>query len=156
MGRRLVGLTLLTLVTLVSLTGCDASSQDRDVPSRAESLWSSRVQYLGDNSRVAALVQEVGPAPEGSYTISLQTAKPPYALTLDFERLPKPFEATDFSEPATLLLALVSNLGEVSVTAGGQAYSLTAAAASQDLGYDVKELGRDQGRLREYLDADTD
>lgn len=153
MRRRLVALALLMLV---ALTGCDGSANDLDVPSRAESLWSSRVRYLGDSSRVAALTREVGPAPEGSYSISLQTAKPPYALTIELERLHKPFDATDFSEPATLLLGLVTNLDKVSVTASGHAYSLTAAAASKDLGYDVKELGRDQRRLTAYLDAHSD
>ena len=153
MGRRLLALALLMLV---ALTGCGGSPKDLDVPSRAQSLWSSRVRYLGDSSRVAALAREVGPAPEGSYSISLQTAKPPYALTIELERSHKPFDATDFSEPATLLLGLVANLDKVSVTTSGHAYSLTAAAASRDLGYDVKELGRDQSRLTAYLDANSD
>ena len=153
MGRRLLALALLMLV---ALTGCGGSPKDPDVPSRAQSLWSSRVRYLGDSSRVAALAREVGPAPEGSYSISLQTAKPPYALTIELERSHKPFDATDFSEPATLLLGLVANLDKVSVTSSGHAYSLAAAVASRDLGYDVKELGRDQSRLMAYLDANSD
>ena len=140
---------------LVTLTGCGGSPNELDVPSRAQSLWSSRVSDLGDSSRVAALTREVGPAP-GSYSISLQTAKPPYALTIALERLHKPFDATDFSEPATLLLGLVANLDKVSVTSSGHAYSLTAADASKDLGYDVKELGKDQRRLTAYLDANSD
>ena len=146
----------LALLMLVALTGCAGSPEDLDVPSRAQSLWSSRVRYLGDSSRVAALVREVGPAPEDSYSISLQTAKPPYALTIEVERLDKPVDATDFSEPATLLLGLVTNLDKVSVTSSGHAFSLTAAEASKDLGYDVKELGRYQRRLRAYLDANSD
>ena len=153
MSKRLVTLALLILV---ALTGCGGSPKDLDVPSSAQSLWSSRVRYLGDSSRVAALVREVGPVPEGSYSIGLQTAKPPYSLTIELERLHKPFDATDFSEPATLLLGLVTNLDKVSVTSSGHAYSLTAAAASQNLGYDVKELGRDQSRLTAYLDASRD
>lgn len=153
MSRRL---TVLTLLMVMALTGCGGSPKDPDVSSRAESLWSSRVRHLGDSSRVAALVREVGPAPEGSYSMSLHTAKPPYALTMELERLHKPFGATDFSEPATLLLGLVTNLDRVSVTSSGHAYSLTAAKASKELGYDVKELGRDHGRLTAYLDANSD
>lgn len=146
------------LLTIVSLAGCDASPEepDPDAPSRAESLWSSRVRYVGDNSRVVALVNEVGPAPAGSYTIGLQTAKPPYGLTIDLDRLDEPYDTTDFGAQATLLLALVDNLDKVSVTADGEAYSLTTDEASQDLGYDVKELGQDRSRLTEYLDAHSD
>ncbi len=149
-------LVILALLLLVAMTGCGGSPKDPDVPSRAQSLWSSRIRYLGDSSRVEALVREVGPVPEGSYSIGLQTANPPYALTIEVERPHKPFDATDFSEPATLLLGLVTNLDKVSVTSSGHAYSLTAAAASQDLGYDVKELGRDLSRLSAYLDANRD
>lgn len=149
-------LAALALLTLVALTGCGGSPNDANVPSRAQALWSSRARYVGDSSRVAVLVREVGPAPEGSYRISLETAKPPYALTIELERLHKPFDATDFREPATLLLGLVTNLDRVSVTSSGHAYSFTAASASKDLGYDVKELGRDQSRLTAYLDANSD
>lgn len=153
MSRRTAALALLLVGVL---TGCGGSPEDGDVPSRAQSLWSSRVRYLGDSSRVAALVREVGPAPEGSYSIALRTAKQPYALTIELGRLHKPFGATDFSEPATLLLGLVANLDTVSVTSNGHAYTLTAAVASSDLGYDVKELGRDRSRLTSYLDANSD
>lgn len=72
------------------------------------------------------------------------------------ERFDKPFDRTDFSGLTTFLLGLVANLDQVSVTSSEHACSLTAAAASKDLGYDVKELGRDQIRLTAYLDANRD
>ena len=153
MSRRSAAIALLMVV---ALTGCGGSPEEPHEPSRAQSLWSSRTPYIGDNSRVAALVREVSPAPEGSFSIGLQTAKPPYALTIEMERLDKPFDRTDFSGQATLLLGLVANLDKVSVTSSEHAYSLTASAASKDLGYDVKELGRDQSRLTAYLDANRD
>lgn len=149
-------LAVLAVLMVVALTGCGGAPEVSEGRSRAESLWSSRTPYVGDNSRVAALVREVGPAPEGSYSISLESAKPPYTLTIQMEHLDKPFADTDFSEQATLLLGLVDNLDEVSVTSGEHAYSLTADAASGELGYDVKELGRDQRRLTAYLDANRD
>ena len=101
-------------------------------------------------------MREVGPGSEGSYSILLQTAKPPYAMTVALTRLDKPFDRTDFSGQATLLLGLVANLDEVSVISGEHAYSLTAAGASEELGYDVKDLGRDQSKLRAYLDSSRD
>ena len=141
----------------VALTGCGSSTSERsDTSSEAQSLWSARSAYVGDNSRVIALVREVGLGSEGSYSIALQTAKPPYAMTVALTRLDKPFDSTDFSGNATLLLGLVANLDKVSVTSGNHAYSLTAADASKELGYDVKELGRDQSKLAAYLDSSRD
>ena len=89
MSRRSAAIALLMVV---ALTGCGGSPEEPHEPSRAQSLWSSRTPYIGDNSRVAALVREVSPAPEGSFSIGLQTAKPPYALTIEMERLDKPFD----------------------------------------------------------------
>ena len=153
MGSR----TAAGLLIGVALTGCGTSTSDTsDTSSTAQSLWSARSAYVGDNSRVAALVHEVGPGPEGSYSIVLQTAKPPYAMTVALAELDKPFDRTDFSGKATLLLGLVANLDKVSVTSGEHAYSLTAADASKELGYDVKDLGRDQGKLTAYLDSSRD
>jgi hypothetical protein len=105
---------------------------------------------------VVALVRQVGPVPEGTYSVALQTAKPPYALTVDLQRVDKPFAITDFAEPATLLLGLVGNLEKVRFTHDGQEYSLTAAQASTSLGYDVKELGRNQRTLTSFVDRNDD
>jgi hypothetical protein len=153
-GSRVAAVVLLIGV---ALTGCATSSSEQsETSSKAQSLWSARSAYVGDSSRVAALVREVGPGPEGSYSILLQTAKPPYAMTVALTRLDKPFDRTDFSGQATLLLGLVANLDEVSVISGEHAYSLTAAGASEELGYDVKDLGREQSKLRAYLDSSRD
>lgn len=148
--------TALTLLSLVAATGCAASSDGPAASDRATTLWAARTPHVGDNSRVDALVGIVGPAPQGSYTISLQTAQKPYGLTLSMDSLQKPFELLSFDEPATLLLGLVANLDEVSITSHGKAYSLTTAEASKDLGYDVKELGRDQRKLTAYVTAAAD
>ena len=102
--------------------------------SQAQSLWSARSAYVGDSSRATALVRGAGFGPAGSYRIELQTARPPYAMTVALTGLDKPFAAVDFSENATLLLGLVANLDKVSVTSGAQAYSLTSAGASRELG----------------------
>jgi hypothetical protein len=149
--------TTAAVIVGVALAGCGApTSEQPDTSSEARSLWSARSAYVGDNSRMVALVREVGPGPEGSYSIELQTAKPPYGMTIALTRLDKPFDDTDYSEQATLLLGLVANLDEVSLTSGGRAYSLTSAGASKELGYDVKELGRDQGKLGAYLASARD
>jgi uncharacterized protein DUF4825 len=152
-GRRTAALAIVG----VALAGCGTpTSGQPDTSTEARSLWSARSPYVGDNSRMVALVREVGPGPAGSYSIELQTARPPYGMTIALTRLDKPFDDTDLSEQATLLLGLVANLDKVSLTSGGHAYSLTSAGASKALGYDVKELGRDQGKLGAYLDLARD
>lgn len=150
------GLAAAASLVLLALGGCGGSSEHPNAASSAESLWAARVPYVGDNSRVTSLVNETGLAGVGSYSIELHTAEPPYALAIALKDPDKPFDATDFSGQATLLLGLVANLNEVSITAGQDRYSLSAAAASQDLGYDVKQLGRDQPSLVRYLERASD
>jgi hypothetical protein len=105
---------------------------------------------------MGALVSAAGFGSAGSYTIALQTKESPYGATVAFQRIDKPFDDVDFSGNATLLLGLVANLDHVSVTSGTHTYSLSAAEASKELGYDVKDLGLDQNKLRTYLDSTQD
>jgi hypothetical protein len=112
-----------------------------------------RAAYVGDNSRVMALVRALFPDPPFTYTLSLQTSAPPFALTVKIDESAKPTSHTDFSEQATLLLGLIGNVDAVAVTSGGTRYSLTAADASKRLRYDVKELGKSKAVLAQYLHA---
>lgn len=143
-------------LVVVGAVGCGGSSAKPDVAVHTQSLWSFRSPYVGDNSRVAALVSEVGVARAGSYIISLQTAKSPYRLTIALKGTEKPFAATNFSDQATLLLGLIGNLDEVSISSGPSRYVLTTGAASKKLGYDVKRLGQDKVTLSQYLDKRND
>lgn len=135
------------------LGGCSTPDTAQSGPSsEAQSLWSARTDYLGDNSRVAELANRAGLGPAGTYSLSLQTQHAPYSMTVTFDHLDKPFDSVDFSGNATLMLGLITNLDTVSITSDGHLYSLTAADASTALGYDVKELGRDQAKLAAYVD----
>ena len=139
------------LVIAVTLGGCAPDS-----PDMTDALWSARTEFVGDSSRVAALANEAGFGRAGDYSLSLQTRQKPYALTVTFDHLDKPFDDVDFSTDATLMLGLVANLDTVSVTSDDRFYSLTASDASTALGFDVKELGRDEGRLADYLGLAAD
>ena len=111
---------------------------------------------MGNNSRVTSLVNQTGLAGTGNYSSELHTAEPPHALAIALKDPGKPSNATDFSGQATLLLGLFANPHEVAITAGQDRYSLSAAAASQELGHDVKQLGRDQPSLVRYLERASD
>lgn len=154
MGGRVAAVALLVAV---ALTGCGTSpSVQPDASGRADALWSARSPSVGDSSKVVALASEAGFGPAGSYTVELQTEHAPYGMTVRFHSLDKPLRSTDFSAPATVLLGLVDNLDRVTVVAGGQAYALTAAAASTSLGYDVKALGQHKDKLAAYVRAQQD
>ncbi|MGO4597067.1 DUF4825 domain-containing protein [Terrabacter sp. 2RAF25] len=148
----------------VALAGCTASGTSPDgtvTPSRADELWKQRTDFVGDNSRVIWLTRAAGFGPDGSYTISLQTATKPYGVTITFDTptdkaTDKPFDQTDFASPSTLLLGTIGNLDAVHVKAADRSFDLTAAQATKQLGYDVKTLGRDQKKLTAYVDTLAD
>jgi hypothetical protein len=154
MFRRSIAAVLLGGIALAGCTSSDASSSGAAAPDRADQLWKQRTDFVGDNSRVIWLTRAAGFGPDGSYTISLQTAAKPYGLTITFdEDLPKPVDSIDFTSPSTLLLGTIGNLGTVHVEAPGRSFDLTSAQASTQLGYDVKRLGRDHEQLTAYVDA---
>ena len=145
------------LVIGLLLGGCATPNSERpDKSARAQSLWSARTDVVGDSSRVAALANQAGFGPAGTFSLSVQPQQPPYALTVTFDHLDKPFDNVDFSGNSTLMLGLVANLDTVSVTSGDHSCTLTASDASTALGYDVKKLGRDEATLASYLDLARD
>jgi len=149
--------TIAALAVAVTMGGCAAAGfEPADSPNAAQSLWSARTDFIGDNSSVAELADDAGFGPAGTYSLSLQTEQSPYVMTVALDTLDKPFDDVDFSAPATLMLGLVANLDQVSVTSDDHTYSLTASDASKTLGFDVKKLGRDKTRLAAYLDRARD
>ncbi len=157
MVRHVVGSLVLAAVALAGCTtsptdgrGAGASATDR-AGARAQALWDHRTAYVGDNSTVISLVDDAGFGPAGSYQLSLWTTRRPYAVTITVTEPAKPFEATDFKAPATLLLGTVANLDAVHVASGAQTYSLTAGEATAALGHDVKTLGTDRAALDRYV-----
>lgn len=65
----------------------------------------------------------------------------------------KPFDTIDFTPQATLMLGLVENLGQVTVSSGDSTRTFTSDQVSRRLGYDVKSLGQDEAKLRDYLQS---
>lgn len=157
--KKVIASTALGLALGASaLTGCTGSDDPSTTASatggpeaRTEALWAGRTAYVGDNSKVIALVDAAGFGPRGTYTLSLWTTRPPYAVTIDLPHPAKPFEQTDFSAAATLLLGTVRNLDVVHVTSQGKTYTLTAGEATATLGHDVKTLGTDRQALAGYV-----
>ena len=161
--RRARALTALTTVAATTLlTGCSALSGGDGTPSGAPtdaagrlvaSLWADRTAYVGDNSKVIALIGDSGLDAIGPRTISLQTGSAPYGLTLRYPEPVKSGGPVDLTPQATLLLGTVGNLDHVTVEANGSTFTLTAADASTALGHDVKQLGSDRDALARYVSS---
>ena len=157
MVRNVVASLVLAAAALSGCTttpgdaGATGASATVGADAHAQALWADRTAYVGDNSKVIALVGDAGFGPAGSYTLSLWTTRPPYAVTIAVTDPAKPLDATDLTGPATLLLGTVTNLDAVHVTGPGSTFSLTAREATAVLGHDVKTLGTDRAALADYV-----
>ncbi|MER7070131.1 DUF4825 domain-containing protein [Terrabacter sp. NPDC000476] len=158
---RLVRVVALGVVAtaLGACSGTDGTASDGPRPVAAtpssagelvETLWVDRSEHVGDNSRVVALVADVGLAAPGRPTLELQTSTRPYGVTIRYADGVHA-DPAELTRPATLLLGTIGNLGRVRVEADGTTFTFSAADATRALGYDVKRLGQDRGALEAYL-----
>lgn len=154
-----VRLLVASLAATVVLSSCGTSVDSSNAAAAgAASVWPLRTGQVGDSSRVAALARKLWPAPDFTFTLELQTAARPYGLTVTMRHVAKPIETVNFSVQMTLLLGLVGNLDNVAITdaSGHQVSVLTTAAASERIGHDVKDFGRDEASLADYLRTQAD
>ncbi len=147
---------MVASAAVAMLAGCATSPPDSDTVTRSQALWDARTEFVGDNSRVAALVSLTSPAPEGKYTLSLETDRTPYGLTVHLIDPGKPCRDISSEQSEQLLLGLIANLDRVTVTCEGEAHTATASDASTALGFDVKTLVQDKDQLAAYLDDHAD
>lgn len=114
-----------------------------------ENLWDYRTEYVGDNDNVVALASEAGFWAYGnSYTVELDTDKPPYGMTIN---ITTDTQVKSFERECTLLLGLIENLDYVKVVTPNDTFMLTVEDTETNLTFDVKELGKSKPLLEEYL-----
>ena len=108
-------------------------------------LYGKKAPYVGNASAVGAVLEELDLwfGPMGPYAFSLETAAPPYGLTVNLE---SPMAGDTQQRFACLLLALVENLDTVTWTypdAQGkfQSFSLSCADAEALLSDAAAERG---------------
>lgn len=114
------------------------------------SLYGKKTPYVGNASAVGAALNEIDHwfGPMGPYTLSLETAAPPYGLTVNLE---SPMTRSTEIRYAALLLALVENLDTVAwscpdAQGESQSFSLSCAEAEALLSDAAAERG-----LESYL-----
>ena len=163
--RRLLWLATALAVLVLSAAGCsggDSAASSAPTDSYAQSLYNSRVQYIGDNAAVGSLLSQLGVDNRmGAFTMELQTKDKPYGLTLHFEQAPE--DATAFSDQfqyyGNLLLALIDNCGQVSCTyptsesSASHTMTWTAEDAHTSLDTDVKACGGSAEGVAALLDT---
>lgn len=142
---------MLAVAAVATLTGCGAQPGNGEL-TFSQALWDHRTAHVGNSSQVTSLVRLVGPAPEGTYTLSLQTDGTPYGLTISVAKPEKPCADLASDRSATVLLGLIANLDRVTLSCADQKRTVTAADASKALGFDVKALGQDKTRLDAYVE----
>ena len=114
-------------------------------------LFEQRVPYVGNNSAVSSLLAKIGMGNLGTYTLELKTAEAPYGLRVIYSSTAKPLADTDLAPEAIQILGLIENADYVEITDGTTTFRLDTAEASSQLGFDVKDLGKDVETLAEYL-----
>lgn len=108
-------------------------------------LYGKKTPYVGNASAVGAALNEIDHwfGPMGPYTFSLETAAPPYGLTVNLE---SPLAENTQQRFACLLLALVENLDTVTWTypdaqGESQSFSLSCTDAEALLSDAAAERG---------------
>lgn len=119
----------------------------------AEDFYDSRVEFVGNNSAVSALIGKTGLAGLGDYSIELETSMEPYGLKVIYSSTLEDLSETDLTPDAILLLGLIKNLDHVEITSGNVDFTLNTAEASDMLGYDVKDIGISREALLEFLET---
>lgn len=117
----------------------------------SDNLFDARIDYVGDNSGVINLIDQTELPGVGNYTIELMTSVKPYGLRINIDSPIKSSKDALFATSSIELLGLIKNLDYVEITDGNYTYKKTSDEASNELGFNVKELGQSRDALEEWL-----
>ena len=154
----------LLAALLLCLTGCGSGGTNGDSTmgeaTYAQSLYDSRISYVGDNAAVASLLSQMGVNNRmGDYTLELQTDSEPYSVTLHFQQTPENEQAfaDQFEYYAVLTLALIDNCDEVRCTyptdSGDHSLSWNMQQADEHLKLNVDACGESADGVANLLDT---
>lgn len=150
-----MGLVLSVMMALgLFITGCSNTNESQD---KFQKYYDTRVQYIGDNSKVSELLNVIGAGDLGEYTIALKTDKDPYGLTVNYSKLKnigeeEKFKNTDQINYAYFALALIENLSEVDINYDGHNYHFEIEEANKRVKGNIKDYGDSKEKLKELDD----
>jgi len=149
---------ILTIMMIIvfSMAGCSNTYESQE-NEKFQEYYNSRVQYIGDNSKVSELLNVIGVDDLGEYTIVLRTDKEPYGLTINYSKFKNigdeaKFKNMDRIDYAYFALALIENLNEIDVNYNGYNYHLSTEQANEQVKGDIKNYGSSKEKLRELND----
>lgn len=153
MLKKMSRILAFMVVFALAMTGCSSASESQE-KEKFEAYYDSRVQHVGDNSKVSELLNVLGAGDLGKYTIALTTDKEPYGLTVNFTELRDPgdeakLENGDRIDFAYFALALIENLNEIDVNFKDYNFSLSTEQANEIVDGDIKDYGNSIEKLKE-------
>lgn len=134
---------ILIALTLVLLVGCNKEAEVEKT--YAEELFDHKVEYVGNNSEVGALLN-LQTIPSGEF--ELKTDEEPYGVIINTEY--KLEERGVFTKEAIELLGLIKNADFVSYKNGEEEVIVTLKEAEGILGYSPKEFYDNIEKLEEF------
>jgi len=156
MQKKMSLIVAIMMVIALVITGCSNTDESKE-KYKIEEYYDSRVQYVGDNSKVSELLNVLGVGDLGEYTIALNTDKEPYGLTVNFSKLSDAsyeakLENGDRIDFAYFALALIENLNEIDVNYKDYNYHLSREQANEMVDGDIKDFGNSIEKLKELND----
>lgn len=152
--RTIVILSTLIFFILI-FTGCQKNTNIKNQEEeKFQAYYNSRIQYIGENSKVAELLDIIGVGSLGEYNIALKTDSEPYGLTINYTNLKNEGDEAKFKnleriEYAYFALALIENLNVIDINYKGYNFHLTTDEANKFIQGDIKDYGKTTESLME-------
>lgn len=136
----------LFLVLCLFLTACH--SQQKTL---AEKLYAMRTPYIGDNSKVGALVSTV----PGYEQFALHTDKEPYGVTVYINK--EQLEKYSFEKETAICLGLIKNASFITFTDMDEktAQNYDVDTLTKTLGYSPKVFYEEEDKLEKFLNLNS-
>ena len=99
-------------IEVLGKTIYDSKSNIKEI-GNAEKLFNLKIDYIGDISATAKILNKLELEKSGKYTIELKTDEKPYALILNFDEIKN---ETQLIKNSIIILSLIDNLDEIHYT----------------------------------------
>lgn len=151
--KRVVIILMCMTLLFFGTTGCSQLSQE--VKQTADDLYAAKVEFVGDNAAVHALIEKTGLGRIKDYTIQLETSQEPYGLIINIAEKDGAFNESEFVPSAIQLLGLIKNLDYVEVNNGDEQFKMSSEEASSLIDENVKTLGESKDKLKSIIEELT-
>lgn len=154
------GLVLITFAICLFIGVRLSLNNSKEIQSKdlAQQLMEQKTPYIGDNSKVVALIDLIPLRVDGERReVALQTQELPYGLSIKYELSEEAEDSpmvlkSAFEQHAILLLALIENADYVVYSTKALDYKFSRESIGTIGGVDVREKTKTQDDLRSLID----